>query len=86
MFPTQRLTLSLDVPRSSADPSPLAILFEVAHALAERLNARVVDDNGRIVESTAQSAIASELEKLASEMRAASIEPGSTRARRLYVG
>ncbi len=86
MFPTQRLTLSLDVPRSSADPSPLSILFEVAHQLAERLNARVVDDNGRVVESTAQSAIASELEKLASEMRAASIEPGSTRARRLYVG
>ena len=86
VFPTPRLTLSLDVPRSSADPSPLSILFEVAHQLAERLNARVVDDNGRVVESTAQSAIASELEKLASEMRAASIEPGSTRARRLYLG
>ncbi len=76
VFPTQRLTLSLDVPRSAADPSPLAILFEVAHQLAERLNARVVDDNGRVVESAAQSAIASELEKLASEMRAAEHRAG----------
>ena len=85
-FPTQRLTLSLDVPRSVTDPLPLSILFEVAHQLAARLNARVVDDNGRVVEPAAQSAIESELGKLASDMRAAAIEPGSTRARRLYVG
>ena len=85
-FPTQRLTLSLDVPRSVTEPLPLSILFEVAHQLAARLNARVVDDNGRVVETAAQSAIASELGKLASDMRAAAIEPGSTRARRLYVG
>ena len=85
-FPTQRLTLSLDVPRSVTEPLPLSILFEVAHQLAARLNARVVDDNGRVVETAAQSAIESELGKLASDMRAAAIEPGSTRARRLYVG
>ena len=85
-FPTQRLALALDVPRSSAEPSPLSALFEVAHRLAARLNARVVDDNGRTVESTAQSVIESELEKLASDMRAAGIEPGSLRAHRLYVG
>ena len=85
-FPTQRLTLALDVPRSSAEPSPLSILFDVAHQLAARLNARVVDDNGRIVESTARSLIEVELEKLAGDMRAAGIEPGSVRARRLYVG
>ena len=85
-FPTQRLALALDVPRSNAEPSPLSILFDVAHRLAARLNARVVDDNGRTVESTAQSVIKSELEKLAGDMRAAGIEPGSLRARRLYVG
>ena len=84
-FPTQRVSLALDVPRSSANPSPLSILFDVAHRLAARLNARVVDDNGRIVESAAQSAIESELERLAADMRAAGIEPGSTRAHRLYV-
>ena len=82
--PTQRLTLALDVPASTANPSPLSILFAVAHQLATRLNARVVDDNGRVVESAAQWAIETELEKLVGEMRAAGIEPGSMRARRLY--
>lgn len=85
VFPTQRLVLALDVPRSTTDPSPLSILFDIAHQLAARLNARVVDDNGRIVESTARSMIEVELEKLAGEMTAAGIEPGSVRARRLYV-
>lgn len=83
-FPAQRLTLTLDVPASASHPSPLATLFSVAHQLAELLNARVVDDNARTVEPGAQSAIEGELEKLVSEMRAAGIEPGSVRARRLY--
>ncbi|HVE89669.1 MAG TPA: cell division protein ZipA C-terminal FtsZ-binding domain-containing protein [Burkholderiaceae bacterium] len=83
-FPTQRLTLSLDVPRSSSNPAPIAVLFDVAHQLAARLNARVVDDNGKAVEPDAQSVIMDELEKLVSDMRTAGIEPGVTRARRLY--
>ncbi|MGZ9076284.1 MAG: cell division protein ZipA C-terminal FtsZ-binding domain-containing protein, partial [Burkholderiaceae bacterium] len=83
-FPTQRLTLTLDVPASAAHPSPLSTLFSVAHQLAARLNARVVDDNARTVELGAESVIESELEMLVSEMRAAGIEPGSARARRLY--
>ncbi|HYM48852.1 MAG TPA: cell division protein ZipA C-terminal FtsZ-binding domain-containing protein [Burkholderiaceae bacterium] len=83
-FPTQRLTLTLDVPGSTSNPSPLSMLFAVAHQVAARLNARVVDDNGKTVEPGAQSAIEGELEKLVSDMRAAGIEPGSMRARRLY--
>jgi ZipA, C-terminal FtsZ-binding domain len=83
-FPAQRLTLVLDVPASTANPSPLSLLFAAAHQLAARLNARVVDDNGRIVESTAQSVIGAELDTLLGDMRAAGIEPGSMRARRLY--
>ena len=83
-FPAQRLTFTLDVPASTANPPPLSMLFAAAHQLAARLNARVVDDNGRVVESGAQSAIEAELEKLVGDMRAAGIEPGSVRARRLY--
>ncbi len=83
-MPTQRLTLMLDVPGSTANPSPLSILFATAHQLAAKLNARVVDDNGRTVEPGAQSAIEGELNQLISDMRAAAIEPGSPRARRLY--
>ncbi len=82
--PAQRLTLILDVPRATVNPPPLPILFAIAHQLAGRLNARLVDDNGRAVESVAQSAIEAELDKLTTDMRAAGIEPGSLRARRLY--
>ena len=83
-WPTPRLTLMLDVPRAVADPSPVSSLFAIAHPLATRLNARVVDDNGRAIEAAAQSAIEAELEKLIGDMRAAGIEPGSPRAHRLY--
>ena len=83
-FPTQRLTLSLDVPRSSTSCEPIAVLFDVAHQLAERLSARVVDDNGKAVEPGAQSVITDELEKLVGDMRTEGIEPGAVRARRLY--
>ena len=79
-----RLAITLDVPRAASQPSPLPVLFITAGQMAARLDARVVDDNGRSVESVAQSAIEAELEKLMAEMRAAGIEPGSARARRLY--
>ncbi|MEP6608833.1 MAG: hypothetical protein ABJA83_09150 [Burkholderiaceae bacterium] len=79
-----RLAITLDVPSVVAQPLPLPTLFATARNMADRLGARVVDDNGRAVESAAQSAIEVELERLTAEMRAASIEPGSRRARRLY--
>lgn len=83
-WPTPRLALMLDVPRAATSPPPVSSLFAIAHQLAARLNARVVDDNGRAVEAAAQSAIEAELGTLIGDMRAAGIEPGSPRARRLY--
>jgi hypothetical protein len=79
-----RLSIALDVPLVAADQVPLAVLFATAHQLAPRLNARIVDDNGRPIESAAQAAIEGELEKLYDEMRAAGLEPGALRARRMY--
>ena len=79
-----RLALSLDVPLAAGDGSALAALFTAAHQLAARLNARIVDDNGRPIEPTAQATIAAELTNLYEAMRTAGIEPGSSRARRLY--
>jgi len=79
-----RLAIALDVPLVAADQVPLAVLFATAHQLAPRLNARIVDDNGRPVEAAAQATIEGELEKLYGEMRAAGFEPGGLRARRLY--
>lgn len=79
-----RLALTLDVPLAPGDGSALAALFTAAHQLAARLNARIVDDNGRPVDANAQGTIGAELEKLYEEMRAAGIEPGGPRAQRLY--
>jgi hypothetical protein len=79
-----RLALTLDVPLAPGDSSALGALFAAAHHLAGRLNARIVDDNGRPVDANAQGTIGAELDKLYGEMRAAGIEPGGQRAQRLY--
>ncbi|HET9024693.1 MAG TPA: hypothetical protein VFN64_08975 [Burkholderiaceae bacterium] len=79
-----RLALTLDVPLAPGDRDSLAALFTAAHQLAARLNARIVDDNGRPVDANAQGTIGAELDKLYDEMRAAGIEPGGPRAQRLY--
>lgn len=81
---TGRLALTLDVPLASDSPPPVRALFDAAQNLAQRLDAQVVDDNGRAVEAEARSTIETELQTLRAEMRAAGIEPGSVRARRLY--
>ncbi len=81
-----RLAMTLDVPQARNESAALASLFSTARQLAEALHARLVDDNGRPVEPGAQATIEGELETLVREMRAAGIEPGSTRARRLYTG
>lgn len=79
-----RLALTLDVPLAPGDSSALSALFTAAHQLAARLNARIVDDNARPVDANAQTTIGAELDRLYEEMRAAGIEPGGPRARRLY--
>jgi len=83
-LPLTRATLTLDVPLAASEPAPLAMLFDTALLMAERLNARIVDDNGRLIEAGAQLAIDTELKKLTGDMHEAGIAPGSLRARRLY--
>ena len=79
-----RLALTLDVPLAPGDRDSLGALFTAAHQIAARLDARIVDDNGRPVDAAAHGTIVAELEKLYEEMRAAGIEPGGPRAQRLY--
>lgn len=82
--PIERIAVSLDVPLVPPDAVPLPQLFSSAERLASRLHGRVVDDNGRVVQPGAQAAVEGQLATLYAEMRAAGIEPGSVRARRLY--
>lgn len=83
-IPGNRVAVSIDVPLVPPETSPLARQFAVADDLAARLQARVVDDNGRPVQREAHFAIAAQLAGLYEEMQTAGVAAGSERARRLY--
>lgn len=82
--PVDRLALEMDVPLTPRQPTPFRTMLEVAQRLAAVLGARVVDDNGRPIEPAAADAIDQRLEEHYARMRAAGIEAGELRARRLF--
>jgi hypothetical protein len=84
--PADHLALSIDVPLVRPETSPLARQFAVADQLAARLDARVIDDNGRPVQREAHFAVAAQLATLYEDMQAAGLAAGSERAQRLYAG
>jgi hypothetical protein len=79
-----RLTLELDVAVPPVAAHAFRAMVDSARSLGQALDARVVDDNGHPIEAKSVAAIERQLEQVFAEMRAAGIEPGSTRARRLY--
>ncbi len=79
-----RLGLELDVALAPAGAHAFAAMAQSARELAAALGGRVVDDNGQPIEPRSVQSIEQQLERAYAEMRAAAIEPGSTRARRLY--
>jgi len=80
-----RILLELDVPAIGAGAEAVQQLFRLANQIGAQLNARIVDDNGRPIDSQSVAAIEAQLERLYEEMRSAGIDPGGERARRLYV-
>ena len=84
LTPEFKLRLELDVPLVAASAQPLQAMFAAAGELAALLNAHVVDDAGRPVAPGSIEAIDRPLQSLYEDMRAADIEPGSLRARRLF--
>ena len=78
------LLLELDVPSAPPAAQPLQSMFSTASELAALLNARVVDDHGRPIAPGSIEAIEPALQALYEKMRAADLEPGSARARRLF--
>jgi hypothetical protein len=81
---SDRIVLELDVPAAGPDCGAVQQLFGLGNQLGVRLNARIVDDNGRPIDSDSVAAIEAQLDKLYGEMRGAGIDPGGERARRLY--
>jgi ZipA, C-terminal FtsZ-binding domain len=81
----ERVSLELDVPTLGTDEGAVQQLFGLSNQLAAQLNARIVDDNARPIDSQSVEAIEAQLTKLYEQMRNAGIDPGGDRARRLYV-
>jgi hypothetical protein len=81
----ERVSLELDVPTLAAGEGAVQQLFGLSNQLAAQLNARIVDDNARPIDSQSVTAIEAQLAKLYEQMRNAGIDPGGDRARRLYV-
>lgn len=79
-----RLLLELDVPSVAPAARPLRAMFSTAAELAALLNAKVVDDHGQPIAPGSIEAIEPALQALYERMRAADLEPGSERARRLF--
>ena len=80
-----RILLEMDVPAIGPDQGAVQQMFRMGNQLGAHLNARIVDDNGRPIDSQSVEAIEAQLAKLYDEMRSAGIDPGGERARRLYV-
>lgn len=79
-----RLALELDIALAPVAANAFAAMVDSARDLADALDGRVVDDNGKPIEPKSVEAIERQLAQVFEEMRAAGIEPGTTRARRLY--
>ena len=82
--PAERLALEMDVPLAPATEHPFRTMLETASRLGAVLGAAVVDDNGRPVGTASADAIDVRLRELHGRMRAAGIEAGELRARRLF--
>jgi hypothetical protein len=82
---SERVSLELDVPTVTVGEGVVQQLFGLSSQLAAQLNARIVDDNARPIDSQSVAAIEEQLTKLYEQMRSAGIDPGGDRARRLYV-
>jgi len=81
----ETILLELDVPAVSQVEEAAHRLFALSNQLAAQLGARIVDDNARPIDTQSAASIEAQLEALYGEMRAAGIDPGGERARRLYV-
>jgi len=80
----QRLTLLLDVPHSPADDHAFSHMADVARELAERLDAQLLDDQGKPVVEGSEAAIDDHLADLYAQLQAADMQAGSQRAKRVF--
>lgn len=81
---TSRLTLLLDVPRVAPLRDGFGAMTACARMLATRLDGEVVDDGNQPLPEPALAEIAEQVSAFYTNMEAASVPAGSTRALRLF--
>jgi hypothetical protein len=80
----REFTLSLDVPQTPQSAEPYPAWHRSATALAEDMDASIVDDQGRPLALAAFAAIAQDLVQLYQRLEALDLAAGSPAARRLF--
>lgn len=78
------ITLLLDVPMADEDILPFRLMCDYAKSLAQRIGARVVDDQRRPLPESALVAIDTQLMALYAKLEQAGIPAGSPATRRLF--
>ena len=81
---TSRLTLLLDVPCVAPGHDGFGAMVACARSLSHRLDGSVVDDGDQPLSDTALAEIGEQVKAFYSDMQAADIAAGSTRALRLF--
>lgn len=80
----QMITLLLDVPVADEDILPWRLMCDYARSLAQRIGARVVDDQRRVLPDASMQAIDDRLMTLYARLEKAGLPAGSTATRRLF--
>ena len=80
----RELTLSLDVAQTDPAQQPFAAWQGHAQALAEEMDAQLVDDQGQPLTEAGFATIGTELERLYAALAAHDLAAGSTAGRRLF--
>ncbi len=80
----RQVSVSLDVPQTPATAEPFAAWQQVARALADDMDAALVDDQGALITLHAFAAIGQELGQLYDALEARDLAAGSPAARRLF--
>jgi hypothetical protein len=78
------VTLSFDVPQTDAAVQPFVAWQASAQALAQGMDASIVDDNGRPLSAEGFAAIGNELGQLYAALEGRDLAAGSAAARRLF--
>jgi len=79
-----RISLLLDLPRAELEEDPWGAMVDCARRLVARLGGRLVDDAAQALGPNQLEVIRAQLERRASTLVAADIQPGSALALRLF--